>query len=354
MNPGDGSPTGAADAVGMSFESAVREIERLYGDLLGVEAVSHALIDSYGQPSQGLPTPFPYTMPTVPSFQVRPRVAIENQAHLGTKLDQIFATAKGRAAGAAGWLWHLVDHVICVDTASIESAAQEQLRAIELLRTELGANFTSIDRMLTRFEGDTALAFGDYYQRVSIVLDQLIGYATAAQVGSAGTADVITVAKHGLVQSTQTAQAAFDAVLSAWRQDADNFPYPPGLVEQNVDEFTELVHKVVKYAEYIPKIGDSVEEVDKRGRQVMHVLGVAHDVIKSEQSHPLKLQPHADALFGGVKAALQAKASDVDHALATLAGQTSGYRDAVQRHGDGDLILPTERFPLHASTGHRP
>lgn len=367
----DGPGDGSVDADDGTFDYAVYSIEQDYGDLLGIEAVSHACIQNWtaaelGQQPQvgesgdsGPGEILDYTMPTRTPFTVQPRLRgvyyKDNDGAARKQLDKIFHTAKAGATGTADYFkGTIMSGIFGTDPKWLGWAADQQLQALTHLHGQLTDDFATVAStaghpraglgplMDDHFKGSTAESFRAWYQKVDDVVNELVDYAGVAQLAAAGTANVLTVAKQSMARSGTTAQKAFSDSVDAWRNDPASFPFPPGTAEKAWKEFTGLVSKVEEYASLVPGPIGKASDAAQTGQKI---IGAASNLFGLGEPHDVKSAARAEDLYTNFSTTLWNLWDDTSGALAKLGQKTTPKKNEVTSRPQ--LVLPTEKPHLH-------
>jgi len=357
MIPQEGSGSRGADDADYQFEAATWAIEACYEDLLGIEAVSQAVRSSYGAQGRGADPEvgiggdgpagvLPYTMPTRTPYQVSVHLTEQHPGEVASQLDAIFRQASGYASGTAERLQSLIDNVFGVDVHAVWSAADAQYQTCTHLAGQFIDNFADVGQLMNdHFKGETARRYREWYDKVDDVVNQLIDFAGVAQIGAAATANVLWVAKASMVTIGREAQTAFETTLDAWKQDAGNFPFQPGLTHQSITQFKGLVDQVVGYAKKIPGvIGKAAGAAEKAEGIVGTIDRLIQRDEKNEQAVTTIASRSAE-LLASLTDALVTKSADVSAALDRIGSETRPHRQEIESRPQ--LVLPVERPEFH-------
>lgn len=371
MRPPDPGPgDGSVDSHDGDFGFAIYQIEDNYGDLLGIEALAHAITNSWAasemnkkpdigeEGDHGPGEILKYTIPATNPYTVQPRMRGVydgyNDGAVRKQMDTIFHTAKAGAAGTADYFKMIMSGIFGTDPQWLGWAADQQLQALTHLHGQLTDDFATVvstpghpraglgPLMDDHFKGTTAEAFRAWYQKADDVVNELVDYAGVAQLAAAGTANVLTVAKQSMATSATTAQKAFQASVDAWHDDPVSFPFPPGTAEKAWKEFTGLVNKIEEYASLVPgpigKASDAAQTTQKVVGAASHLFGIG-------EPKDVKSAARAAELYSNFSNTLWDLWNDTSGALTKLGVKTTPKKKEVETRPQ--LSLPVDRPHLH-------
>lgn len=338
------------------FDQLAGEIEELYRELCGLEAVARAFMDAHAAaslerpsrlvPEIGPPGVFEFTMPTRQPYEVTTFLRRLPDADDGirARIGEVFAEGRRAGSGVADGLRNRVTNLYGALPQAVISPAVEQYEALARLNGRLFDDFAEVQVLIQRhFHGESADAFLTWYLRVDDIVGQLVRFAGVAQVAAIGTGDALDVARTSMVQIMESGVRAMDETARAWRQDALHFPAHPGVGALNVAQFMELVDKISVFVELLPGAGKVIGGVKTAGE----VIGAAASLIGGEQPAPVPVQPYASDLLAAVETSLELKSRDFANACDKLAGRSTPHRQEVSSRPE--LVL--SRLPEPGSSG---
>jgi hypothetical protein len=346
----DYGPVGA-DQSDFTFSDAAVSFQQHYANLLGIEAVSRAVLDylrdnTLGNDTQiGMATQSPlqttYHMPSNPPFTVNLHVAEEHDGQVQGQLDAIFWKAYGGAQGTTAYLKGLVSNLYGADPAAVQSSADAHFTAVTSITDTMTDNFAHIGALMTdHFKGATAEEFRDWYEIVDDVVDAVVTWSTYAQVGAEGTAKVASEGKRAMVKAMKDVDASAEESSKAWAGDPFSFPWFPGTAEKSLDEVTGLVEKVAGYAELIPGVGDAVAKVEDYGGKIKQ----AASLFGLDKTRTYKTALRAQDLFDTISSILRDTSTDATNAWDALDKHLGQQATAFLSRDN--LVLPTTKPDL--------
>lgn len=342
------------------FEAVTTEIEELLGDLLGIETAAQMLRDYnlqrqlHPEDTQGGANPRRFTIPASTPFEVWPSVhdfANGQEVDYQRWIDGAFEAGKAGAGGMGPWLRYLADGFYLVDTKAMISSAAQQADLALHHGTQLDQDLADVSgNLAVHWEGDAKEAFFEWFPFAYGVPSALFHYANAAQACVGICAGVIGGAQAALLQQAEHARDALEEALKAWRDDFDQFPFPPGTgwafkeigiaIQGKVDGLTEKIPGPDIIVDALTgKAQDKVLSKIPGSGPVMK----AYDILTQLEANEVdvKEQPTAQEIVDALEARLRAIAKEGDDSILKLGDRMT----ALAAELDDADVLVLDRLP---------